>query len=251
MITLYRQNPQFEGVNENWFFFKKKCIAKSKVFYPLEHIPDNPGTYLLRAGQADGICNNAEFAVYTNSDINSPSVGTLVVQKVSVNTSKLRHKELDELFEVPQPANGLEIHKGDQGRVRIAVSNVDTKKTLLDQNLSGVILVDKGEDADLLLIEEDSGVKFEILRKNLVNLGLKYTQSRPRSSDIQDVVSLLHHAANFHFHLDRCFKVKSDSDFRLAKRIKIAFVPLKKRGPRDYVSEKVDGEDPDINDEGL
>ena len=224
-------------------------MAKHRVSYHLEHT-DNPGTYLLRAGQVDGICKNAEFSVYDTKDTNSP-VGTLVVKEVSVDTSKLHHKELDKPFEVPQSAIGLETRKGDQERVRIAVSDVDTKKTLLDQNLSGVILVDKGENADLLLIEEDSGVKFEILRKNLVDLGLKYTQSRPRSPHIQDMVNLLHHAADFHFHLDRSFKATSESDFRLASQIKIAFVPVVNGGRGLYVSKKVDGKDCDINHEGL
>ena len=131
------------------------------------------------------------------------------------------------------------------------MSNVGTKKKLLAENLSGVILVDKGGDADLLLIEEDSGVKFEILRKNLVDLGLKHTQSRPRSSDVQELVNLLHHAADFHFHLDRCFKVKSDDDFRLANQIKIAFVPVTERDVDYFVSKEGDGKDPDINHQGL
>ena len=229
-------------------------MTKVIAFHPLEHIPDDPGTYLLRAGQLHGICNNAEFAVYDKLDINSHSLGTLVVQEVpSVNTSKLCYKEPGKRFKIPQPAYGLETHKGDQARVRIAVSeDVDTKMKLLAEDLPGVILVNKDKDADLLLIEEDSGVKFKILRKILVDLGLKYTQSRPRSSNIQDVANLLRHAADFHFHLDRSFKATSERDFRLASQIKIAFLPLTKRGPKDYVPiKKDDGKDLDINRNGL
>ena len=172
MLTLDRQNPQCEGVHDDRVFFNKRCVAKHKVFYDLDskHIPGNPGTYLLQAGQVHGICNNAEFAVYDTKDKNSP-IGTLVVQEVSVNTSKLRHKEP---FEVPQSAIGLETRKGDQERIRIAVSDMGTEEDLRAHNLSGVNLVNKGGDAGLLSIEEDSTVKFEILPKtrNLVDLGL-------------------------------------------------------------------------------
>ena len=227
-------------------------MAKDKVFYDLDskHIPGNPGTYLLHAGQIHGICNKAEFAVYDTRDKNSP-IGTLVVQEVSVNTSKLRHK-FGERFKIPQSACGLETYKGDQGHrvLRIAVSDVGTKlKTFRAHNLSGIKLVKKGDKADLLLIEEDSRVKFKILRKTLVDLGLKYTEYRPRSPDIQDVLNLLHHAADFYFHLDRSFEGKGD--FRLANQIKIAFVPVIIGGREFYVPEKVDGKDRDINHERL
>src|SRR5271156_5312536 len=124
---------------------------KQEIFHPHERISGDPGTYLLRAGEMHGICHNAEFAVYDNERL-SP-IGTLVVQEVSLDTSRLSHKRLDKLFTVPQPGFALETRKGHQERVRIAVLDVDTKKSLLAYDLRGIALVDKGEDADLLLIQ--------------------------------------------------------------------------------------------------
>jgi hypothetical protein len=152
--------------------------------YKIQADSKKPGTFILAAGNAHGITDEAEFFVYATEDITQPYLGIITARNVGAFTTKFD-------FSVNNPlgdrTTGYALLKqvGKEASLRLSIAEDDRlapvalkirdamNTDIADKYKRLIILTDEDEPADFRVSIEGNNAVFDILYEAWNKYGLK------------------------------------------------------------------------------
>ncbi|KAA1472263.1 hypothetical protein DENSPDRAFT_881116 [Dentipellis sp. KUC8613] len=205
------QNPQCEGVNMGRILFNSRAPSSNRV---LHKVHMEGGKYILDAGAAYGVTEDAMFAVYGDRDDLETPLGSLVVLETAAFSSVLGIPPHGKKLKLKKDAYALQTRAGVQEELRIHIA-LDDRLTDLFEALAKEmqtpgaetqkILLDTKEKSVLDLQLEDDHIVFDILDPLVTVYGLKripYTIP----IDVDAALPVIRAAAHYYWHLNRTTK---------------------------------------------
>ncbi|KAA1472307.1 hypothetical protein DENSPDRAFT_173021 [Dentipellis sp. KUC8613] len=251
--NLPAQNPQCEGFHADRIMFDAKVSSPGRV---LHKVRLHEGQYVMAAGEAHGITDGAEFAVYKNRDFTSTTapLGTLVARETAAFSSilevpagsvRIALADDDTVFALQTRAGvaeDLRVHVAMDDRLTAVFERLAEDMQRTDAGQRKVLLVEK-DRAEVDIDIEGDRVVFNILDSLATQFGLHrmpYTV-RPDADAVYPVITA---AAHYYWHLRRTSEKKI-----LQNKVKLEFmkVELSEEEYDDDLNPVVNPAGPDMN----
>ncbi|KAK0462864.1 caspase domain-containing protein [Desarmillaria tabescens] len=193
--------------------------------------------YVLDAGEAIGIKEGSQFAVFEDLNVDSTPVGTLVAYETSPFTTVMRRASDSPSFELEKQGFALQtlVAKGDDLRLFIELNSqlldvfqsVKEEMEKKDASKRGIVLVEEDENPDLIVAVEHDQVVFNITEPTCKKYGLERMPFKV-SADVSIIYPILRGAADFYWLLHH-----TSNEGSLAENVKLEGFCLQKTGKRD------------------
>ncbi|KAH7923100.1 hypothetical protein BV22DRAFT_1130887 [Leucogyrophana mollusca] len=224
---LSAQNPQCEGANQNRILFNAKAAGQRAVLYKIRK---KGGRYEMDAGEAHGLSESAQFAVYQDRDsfLNSNSLGTVVARKPAPFSTVLDAFPSGDVIELEGEGVAIQTKVGAEEDLRIHVAS-NEKLAVVFEVLSkemqrtdtarrNIRLVENGADLDIGL--EGGKIVFNILHAKTRTLGL-HRLWKSVDPTVEAVTPVINDAARYFWHLRR-----KSVNKKIEKMVKVGFFAL-------------------------
>ncbi|KAG6809066.1 hypothetical protein H0H92_001742 [Tricholoma furcatifolium] len=226
------QNPQCVGIHQDRMLFHSKINDfRPPRIYGIQSNPNQTDKYILSAGEAHGVMDEAEFSVYYDTSMTT-SIGSVVVTAAHAHTSQCSAVN-GTSFLLSQPAYAVQTRVGKGPDLRVFVphnTNFQNFHLRLHEEMGRsrfFHLVDRVEDhPDLILDVHDGLVSFEIRdpicrQYDLTHMSLNDIPAH----DFEHLLSVLRNAAYFYWYLRH-----SRKDSRLIENVQFECLELKPSG---------------------
>ncbi|KAF5343713.1 hypothetical protein D9758_016517 [Tetrapyrgos nigripes] len=206
------QHPQCEGINKGRLLFDGKVAGRTCVLFEIKHDAKN-GRYILEAGAAHGITHEAEFSIYPDRKVSTPSIGIVVASKVGPFRTEC----------TVAPGSSLKVDCAFAHLTRVGKRQdfrlfVEAKEGFLDLFMRlnhdmqstnprrSILLLDNSDGADLTLTLTDNGsVQFHVMDKLCRGYGLRtmpfYNINVRVEGSGESLISILHSAVDFYWNI--------------------------------------------------
>ncbi|KIJ63462.1 hypothetical protein HYDPIDRAFT_29274 [Hydnomerulius pinastri MD-312] len=207
------QNPQCEGVFQNRILFDSKAPSQDRVLFKICRLGDSE-QYVMDAGAAHGITDDARFAVYRDreSALNVTPLGIATALRTDPYKTELRIAPGDSESQFSLPKEGfalqtrtgkgtcLHVHIERNKKFALVINALEeeVKKAFSPQR----ILFTAKEEADLDLTFEESGVVINLQDSAVTKYGLTRTHFVVEPT-VEALYTAIHAAAHFYWHLRR------------------------------------------------
>ncbi|THV02695.1 hypothetical protein K435DRAFT_792310 [Dendrothele bispora CBS 962.96] len=218
-LHLKNQSPQCEGDNQTRILFNSKVTRPSCTLFNIEAdaSASNPYIFKLEAGEAHGITNKSQFAVYSDMKMT-----TLLGTVTALNTTAFETRCTSEggAFTFQGTAYAIQTHAGEKQDMCLRFINTNDSALLnlfvclgqemqrADANKRTFRLVDTPNDSDtrapdLAISTQNGFVQFHIEEKTCQANGLTMMPYNDvRVDDINLLISILRSAADFYWNLN-------------------------------------------------
>ncbi|KAK7472144.1 hypothetical protein VKT23_000266 [Stygiomarasmius scandens] len=201
------QHPQCEGAYQDRILFSSHFASPRHSVFVIHEIGSNQ--YVLKAGEANGVGNSTQFEVFSDSCM-TQRLGTVVASEPTEFETRCSAKSI---FEFPPSGiayarqicfktQDLHIFIGDDVspslRRRLDDERVDKSRR------SFRLVNSKNEPHDLAISSASNRVEFHSTDKTCISNNLTRMCIHSDVSDISGILSILHSAADFYFHLRHC-----------------------------------------------
>ncbi|KAI0313035.1 hypothetical protein OF83DRAFT_1176058 [Amylostereum chailletii] len=253
------QHPQCEGVNMGRILFNAKAPTPGRVLYEVNPREGHAGEFVLSAGEAHGVTDDAVFDVYEDKSLTSPLLATLIASESQAITTVMKPDPPSNVFTLSKPAWALQtrVGRGEDIRISLPLDSrfLDVFTRVKDEmkkkraNKRGIRLVKETEQPDLtvVLAQDATHVVFVVMEEKCVELGLTVMPFRVRLGQA-NIYPILASAADFYWHLHR----RSKRNGVLASKVSFECTKLKASGQFNEITREPpmipDGENLNIAD---
>ncbi|KAK7460550.1 hypothetical protein VKT23_009270 [Stygiomarasmius scandens] len=123
------QKPQCEGKYSKRILFNGKVPNHNHMQMYEIHPTQDKGKFTIEAGHVQGVTDGTRFAIYSEQDRSSPSIGELVSVRSNVYSSIL--EQINDTQNIPSPAWALQTQVGDIVLVNVALALPDLYDSII------------------------------------------------------------------------------------------------------------------------
>ncbi|KAH7917730.1 hypothetical protein BV22DRAFT_1135169 [Leucogyrophana mollusca] len=210
LAPLSGQNPQCEGVNQNRILFNAKVADRRAVLYKIRKVGDH---FEMEAGEAHGLSESAQFAVYKDRDSflnDGPSLGTVIARELAPFVTTLDAFPKESNFGLEGEGVAVQTKAGAEEDLRVHVAmkenNVIVFEALskemqrTDPARRKIRLVEDGAELDIA--NESGRIVFNVLHHETKTLGL-HRLWKSVEPTVEAVTPIVNGAAHYFWHLRR------------------------------------------------
>ncbi|THU79034.1 hypothetical protein K435DRAFT_973293 [Dendrothele bispora CBS 962.96] len=224
------QNPQCEGDNQTRTLFNAKVISPYRALFTIRAASSGPGQYILDAGEAHGITNRTQFAVYKDRKMKELLGSVIAWEVTAFNT---RCTTTGDNFTLPETAYALQTHVGESQDIRLFVEANDGFLDLFVRIAKEMQLTNAGkrsfrlvntpnDEPDLAISAKNGFVQFHVMEQTCRDNGLTMMPFKDiRVQDTDLLITILHSAADFYWNLHH-----SNKQGVLSKRVTLECLKL-------------------------
>ena len=199
--------------------FNSKVANAYRNLYLIGAASDKAGEYILEAGEAHGIANKAEFAVYSDKKMSS-RIGSVVALDATPFTTRCSVVNGTTPFALPQFAYAVQTRVGEEKDIRLFIEANDAFLDLflrlgeemqrIDTNRRSFRLVNNAsEEPDLAISACEGLVQLHVMEKICREYGLtRMPVDDIRVDETEYLISIISSAADFYWNLHHSNKKK-------------------------------------------
>ncbi|KAH6917593.1 caspase domain-containing protein [Coprinopsis sp. MPI-PUGE-AT-0042] len=218
------QNPQCEGVNQTRVLFNSKVAPPYQTLYRIRPNSTLRNEFRLEAGEAHGLTNGMEFAIYPDRTLSGPPLGSVTIARTLTFTSNCVPTSASATHTIPDGACALQTRVGSGQDIRLFVpldvsfldlfGHLSKAMQRTNPNNRSFQLVDTIEDSPDIAISFTGNrlVQFDVMESICRQYGMKSLPFRNiRPDEAEYLFSILCSAADFYWKLHHSNKITSTS----------------------------------------
>lgn len=202
----FRQTPQCEGIHDSRIFFNNKLLNRHSMLYPVKM---DKGTAILQAGEVQGITSGSLFSIFSTENMTSVPLGSLVAHDVRPFSTVLHRLRDVALFRIPSPAWALQTQIGDNVFVNVAIPAendfLPVIRHIKEAGNGTMIRIVEDQSHEIAVVGIDGCAGFVLTDEKCCENNLRRLPIMV-SLDVDEIYSILSHAAHFFWDLRRLGK---------------------------------------------